>query len=413
MKKLFLISVVIAGLFTSCVQNEQIVPEQKESDAGIKFQTVVAKQGTRAIITGQEYNDDAPSFGTFAFHNPNGTLPGTVVHVPLTEIIHHEGTTHYWAPENASQYTWPPAGSLCFFSYSPYYYQETEHKDTKLVVKQNPEIGQRGFVFENYDVSAHQQTDLMVADVKYGLTANVTNGNHTGVPTVFRHKLAMIGGFILATSEDYDGEWDGVSLNTATKGDMRFLIKNIKFKKVPVVGTFQSAGVKGDGTAIDEVWTMSTAHNPVEVYEWFNSATGIEFGHVEKKQLHIYDSEENNTLHKYESPTIENGYLLAIPQVFGNQSETSLEITYIIETFDETQNNWVATKRVENGVEKTDIVKDIKLSAIHASTVDNQTVYGGWEANKKIVYTLEFSTEEIRWAPTVVEWEAKDIKIDY
>ena len=59
MKKLFLISAVTAGLFTSCVQNEQIVPEQKVSDPAIKFQTVVAKQGTRAIITGTDYGETA------------------------------------------------------------------------------------------------------------------------------------------------------------------------------------------------------------------------------------------------------------------------------------------------------------------------------------------------------------------
>ena len=51
MKKSFLFP-VMAMVVASCVQTETIAPELTEAEKEIKFQTVVAKQGTRAIITG-------------------------------------------------------------------------------------------------------------------------------------------------------------------------------------------------------------------------------------------------------------------------------------------------------------------------------------------------------------------------
>ena len=54
------------------------------------------------------------------------------------------------------------------------------------------------------------------------------------------------------------------------------------------------------------------------------------------------------------------------------------------------------------------IEKKILLKDIHAETEDL-----GWGINKKLVYTLDFSTTEIRWAPSIVEWDAKDVTVDY
>ena len=207
---------------------------------------------------------NCPSFGTYAFKNPTSTWPGDEAYITDVEIVHKDdGTTHYWGPESGS-YLWPKQGSLTFYSYSPYKYQEALHNTTPLAPLP-PEIGQYGFRFINYNVADHQETDLMVADIQYGQTANITIGApgslvvHTGVKTVFKHKLALIGGFILSTSEDYDGTWDGVNDYTAKDGNLRFRILNITFKNIPTIGSFTSEGIMGtDATMIEEKWVLSS-----------------------------------------------------------------------------------------------------------------------------------------------------------
>ena len=413
MKKMFLFSAMAAGLLTSCVQTETIAPELTETEKEIKFQTVVAKQGTRTIITGVDYDENCPSFGTYAFHNAssNNKLPGSGEYITNAEIVHkNDGTTHYWGPESGS-YQWPKQGSLTFYSYSPFYYQEDKTTTLSPTV---PEIGQYGFRFIDYDVAVHQETDLMVADIQYGQTANVTHGapnssvTHTGVKTIFRHKLALIGGFILSTSEDYDGTWDGINVNTAKPGNLRFKILNITFKNIATKGTFTSEGIKGvDASIIPEKWEISSDPG-LKDYEWYDSQKaegneykGQEFGHVESKQLHLYKSESAVVGHRQANPTIDNGYLLAIPQQFLEENNATLEITYLIENF--TNGSWQVADK-----ESDKITKSVKLYDIHKGTADL-----GWAANKKIIYKLEFSTQEIRWAPSIVGWENADFTVDY
>lgn len=59
MKRL-LIPIAAAGLFASCVQTETIAPEVGEVQKDVRFNAVVAKKTSRAIITGTEYDKDAP-----------------------------------------------------------------------------------------------------------------------------------------------------------------------------------------------------------------------------------------------------------------------------------------------------------------------------------------------------------------
>lgn len=414
MKKFFLFSIT-AMVMASCVQTETIAPELTEAEKEIKFQTVVAKQGTRAIITGVDYDDHCPSFGTYAFRNPTSLLPGSEAYITNEEIVHKDdGMTHYWGPESKS-YQWPKQGSLTFYSYSPYWYQEEAHK-TEALAPLPPEIGQYGFRFENYNVALHQETDLMVADIQYGQTANITNVGalgssvvHTGVKTVFKHKLALIGGFILSTSEDYDGTWDGVTEGTAKDGNLRFRILNITFKNIPTIGTFTSEGIMGtDATIIEEKWVLSSTTPGLTEYVWYDNVkakkealVGEEFGHVASKQLHLYKPESPLSGHRQADPTIDNGYLLAIPQQFLTGSEAALEITYTIENY--SSGSWHGAENDEDKITKT-----VKLSDIHSGTADL-----GWAMNKKIIYRLEFSTQEIRWAPYVENWENSDFTIDY
>ena len=168
MKRL-LIPIAAAGLFASCVQTETIAPEVGEVQKDVRFNAVVAKNTSRAIITGTEYDKNSPSFGTYAFYNPSTTdlLPGYERYITDEEIAHHDdGTTHFWAPKDpAISYKWPESGSLTFYSYSPYNFQEVLKDDSGADIPANtvplnpetPRIGQHGFIFRDYNVNDHQE----------------------------------------------------------------------------------------------------------------------------------------------------------------------------------------------------------------------------------------------------------------
>ena len=440
MKKLFLFSAVTAGLFTSCVQNDLIVPELSEAEKEIKFQTVVAKHSSRAIITGAEYSESAPPFGAYAFWNRSNVnfLPGSEHHIINQKIIHHESNsgTHYWGPESG-EHLWPKDGSLTFYAYSPFNYQESGNESQPLT-HVAPLLGAHGFKFENYNVGIHQETDLMVADIVYGKTSNdATVNGHTGVPTVFRHKLAIIAGFILKTSDNYDGAWDGTDNagNGAVEGDQRFKIQKIELQNIPVQGTFQSEGIESDGELIPESWTISSTAsveesaeetNPevIKTFVWYDSSHdtvnpyGLLFGYEAYDQLHLYNPNigliEYKSNYKYADPEVPNDYILAIPQEFLEGSTSSLHIKYTVEIYTkESDGNFIwKNTRDKPNVEGEDlfIEKTIPLKTIHA---DPQKDYHGWGIGKKIVYILDFSTEEIRWAPSVADWEDDQIKVDY
>ena len=429
MKKLFLFSAVTAGLFTSCVQNDSIVPELSEAEKEIKFQTVVEKHQTRAIITGADYGDDAPSFGSTVFWNKTSIeLPGVTLNIDNEEVTHHNTEDKdYWG--TAQPYYWPESGSMTFYSYSPYYFQEG-NKDEKINPLR-PSLGEYGFKFNNYNVAAHQSTDLMVAEIKYGQTANVNHGapdsniTHTGVPTIFHHKLAMIGGFVLSTSEDYDGLYDGANEDLAKSGDMVFRIKKITLKNIVMVGSFTSEGISitqtGAVEPIAEKWTLSTNSEDKMEFVWFDDNSvdrndnninvndgGVYFGQKLSRRLNIAAANPINAgiYHRIDPQITSTDFtknaenvLLVIPQEFLTNDENSpyLEVVYSTNVYNGT--SW-DTPHV--------ITKKMPLSEIHKNGE-----YKGWQMNKKIVYELEFATTEIQWAPSVVNWDGENVHVDY
>lgn len=94
-----------------------------------------------------------------------------------------------------------------------------------------------------------------------------------------------------------------------------------------------------------------------------------------------------------------------LPQEFENNEITGqcLKVTYIIKTYSEPADsndnkNYTTAEQCwqSDGVDK---IKIIPLYNIHP--VGNKA----WEMNRMITYNLKFSTDEIRWAPQVEEWE--------
>lgn len=438
-------------MLTSCVQEEGLVNESlSSSPKEITFQTVVAKQSSRALINTSEYGQDAPSFGAWARYNPadDNLNVGYQNYITNAEVVYFPATSTsvaYWGLNDSKP--WPDRGSLTFFAYSPFEFQEDTYQaanytnndkylvDPSNVQAHSPQVGNHGIVFPNYDVDAHQQTDLMVADVVKGLkaniTANTTNNNdptlnnptgYTGVPTKFRHKLAKIDEFIVKTSDDYDGSYSGND-DEAVVGEMRFFIQKIELLSLKTKASYYGETYKKDGTLVPDRWVDPTVQQVSKTYVWFDAdkahgeanseqqdkwfdsytvtVNGVEeihyavpFGHSETKTLNIKSMTSEQEYDR--NPTIENQYLLVIPQTFNNNQ--AIRVTYYIRTYKDTQTD-EGTDGLSGGTWEQGTVKTVTrpLSEIHGADAK-------WPMNAKISYTLLFSTEEIRWAPYVGEW---------
>lgn len=414
-------------MLSSCVQDEGLVNDVSSSPKEITFQTVVAKQSSRALINGSEYKSTDPSFGAWARYNPNGTTVGTMAYIN-NHIIEYlsDASTNYWGIRKDTTHdvhVWPDQGSLTFYAYSPFYYQENPSALEPLVTNeasQAPRAGLYGISFPNYDVDAHQQTDLMLADVKVGQTSNITAGEfgnnsaYTGVPTIFRHKLAVILAFKLATSEDYDGEFvPGQSQGTfntgAVAGDMRFFITSIKLKNIATKGSYYGEIYTVNNDLIDDKWELAADPGRKD-YEWFSNSQGVEFGHVGAKQLQIsWVQNETNTHIKPTLAASEGRYhLLVLPQAF-EDTKQQLEVKYFIKTYKgipgQVFNNETAAEAAWEAGDT--ITRTVDLIDVHP--VGKKA----WYMNQKITYNLKFSTSEIRWAPHVADWDATDYTIDF
>lgn len=355
-KSLFAVLAVVA--IASCAKNEVVKVEDNNQ---ITFQTVVGPN-TKAMINGATYGTEAPSFGTVAFYNKSGeTFPtGAQTYIPLSKVK-WDDTNKRWTTDAA--YYWPKGGgTLSFFSYSPYTYQETGGTAIPVTV---PDLTE-GLVFADYDVDAHQLTDLMVAEVVTGKTANDKEyaygaGSYNGVPTVFRHKLAQVAGFVLKTDRDYDATGD-------TAGDIKFTMNKIEFLGIAHKGTYTGKITEADTDGWVEAATS------VKNYEWDEAD-------------HVFSTTAGITIATNETtkPTIANNYLLVLPQTFEDGKE-KIRVTYTVSTYNGTA--WVDDV----------VVRTVDLYDIHS---DNHK----WEMNKKITYTLTFGLEQIYWSPSVVDWD--------
>ena len=428
MKKNLILVAMSTIMLASCVQEESLENQEvlSSSPKEITFQTVVAKQKSRALINGSEYKPTDPAFGAWARYNPNGYTVGTMAYIN-NHIIEYlsDASTNYWGIRRDSTHdvhVWPDKGTLTFYAYSPFYFQENLADSLPLVTNeasQAPRTGVYGISFPHYNVDKHQQTDLMLADVKVGQTSNITAGEsgnnsaYTGVPTIFRHKLAVILAFKLATSEDYDGEFvPGMNQGTyntgAVAGDMRFFIKSIKLKNIATVGSYYGEMYTVDNTLIDDRWELDV-DSVRKDYVWYENPQGHEFGHVGAKQLQISYVVDSTNVHVNPTLAANEGryHLLVLPQVF-EDGKQQLEVEYFIKTYTAAPGTiFTSEAAAEAAWEKGNIIKrTVDLIDVHP--VDSRA----WDMNQKITYTLKFSTTEIRWAPQVTDWTATDYIID-
>lgn len=346
MKKSVIISIAACSVLAACSKNELV--SVSPADEQIKFETAVNKS-TKALITGTTYAT-TNTFGTVAY-KVNGS--DTQLYIPVSEVSYTAGTPAYWS--TSAPYYWPKQGTLTFYSYSPYKFQET----TDVVVP--VAATEAGLKFENYNVADHQLTDLMTAEKQSGLTGSNASetGLKDGVKTVFHHKLAQVVAINFETvldgaRHDYA---NGHTTSTFVAGDKEFIINKVELRNIK-----ETATLTDDGDAVS-TWTNYAA--ATSTVAWHSNTANTAFNAGE-----------------YNTTCDVNGYRLVLPQIHEDAAQ-SIYFEYTIRTY--TSNTAYAEEKLNH-------------------TAEFKGLQTAWEQNKRYTYTFKIGLDRIYWVPSVVDW---------
>lgn len=390
MKKYLLIAATACVALAACTKNEV---KPVGVDQQITFETAVNKASTKAMISTAKYPKTA-TFGTVAYRESTGT--------PRyfgPEEVSYNSTQYYWS--TAVAYYWPVNDALTFMSYSPYKYQEAAYSHIPVAVTESYNT----LEFQNYNIEDHQDTDLMVAEIKKGQKANSTQAGGTwqkGVPTVFHHKLSQIVAINFKTVSTEDGTtvYDYANGHTGTKtlkyqaGDQQFFLNEVSLCKTCFAGSYEYTYDDVTSRVTNDAWTKGAT--VVEKTMWFTEATANASGKFIAGAAHPQRTDNDGNHHA-------NDYILILPQTFesytgGNESTVPhLYIKYTVRTY------YANDKLNTDGDGFSDEVIEtvVPLYDIHNS---DHT----WAMNKQITYNFNLTKQRIYWDPQVEDWGTED-----
>ena len=348
MKKYIFFFAAAALSLAACSKNE-VTPAFVDGNAEITF-NVAPK--TKALAAGQEDFNHANVFTSYAYYLAPGKnwaddFASAKLYIDNSVISY---VTDKWKNATATYY-WPKdGGSLTFFAYSLNKGDMTfDGGDSVMGCKVEAEAdgSLSGGINGAIDVLPNKNVDFLVADIQADKTANENVYTHTGVPTLFRHKLSMVN-VTAKLKEDY--------------ADKKFTVNDVKFTQISHFGAYCQFPEKmtESGTKVDQIY----AENAGLVV----TTTKATVPYV------INDADGAKT---------DDGQYIYIPQTFEDSDDVVIEIKYTIETT-------VGTSPV-----KEECVSKTKIS----------DVFPKWEIGKKYVLDLTFSLDEILWDPAVQEWE--------
>lgn len=364
--------ILTIGALASCAKFEQ---GGGADDIRISYNVISQKQSVRST----DYPTETP-FVSYAWQltagkswNNEADRADAQVYINKA-IIQHQGGRWY---DLSTDYYWPLNGSLSFMSYSP-----ASIPDANVSVD-----NVNGVKFKDWDVDANQDVDLMVADAAMDKTANETLGAFTGVPTIFRHKLAMIAGFRFNTFHDYANGHDGSSGNSYQNGDILFFIKSISINKLKQKGNYTS-GPLSSAARLGK-WTL-TADATEKYYTWYSGSGDEEIR---------YSTTEGESI-----PATGLGgreYLYVLPQEFDPLgSKTDTEVPHI--TIEYTKRTYSASSFSDENITSSVALYDV------LAPMGNE-----FQINKRITFnvTINLDTKLITWAPDYDEWTGDDYDI--
>lgn len=265
------------------------------------------------------------------------------------KLIEYIDAKKYWANADAVYY-WPKdeGSSLTFFAW-------TDNTDNPAGSGKQTAIcdNSLGIQFNDYDVTAIKNRDIMVADITEDQIKNTTaTGSwENGVPTVFYHILSQ-----MKINIKLAQEFSGVSfrlntikvLNVATEGVYR---QGIDIAKIPTEG----------------VWIENAT--PIEDLPLYSAAGGMAVT-------------QHTGYHSVEAGT--DDYTILLPQTFTAGTE-KVEIVYTITT------SYAGTPVTET----VTVVEDL-----------TNVFPANWLAGKYYTLNITLGLDQILWDPAVEDWTA-------
>lgn len=373
--------------FIGCTKNE--VRSISDNPQAVRFLQLNGKHSTKVMVDGTTYPADLP-FGTLAYYLPseknwNDHIAEATLYIPISKVENktHAASGSVWEVDR-KEYYWPKSGSLTFFAYSPFSYQEANGGN--LAIKSLS--GNDGIQIVDYNVDAHQDTDFMVADIAKNKKANEDQPGsslYNGVPIVFRHKLSQIVGINFQTVitngnalVEHDYSYGRSTNGPLQAGDVVFKLKKVEVRNLFTTGTYGYTTTNAD--PVTEHW----AHQANEKhYPWFDKETAPE-AFADNTTFNL----KYNTQYTSNKP-----YLLVLPQPCNSTLTTTpaavdplIHIEYQVLTYSDATN--CSTENVS---------EDVYLYNIH----------GAIDMNKKITYNfkINLADRKIYWAPSVENWE--------
>ncbi|MGM9792431.1 MAG: hypothetical protein ACI3Y4_08545 [Candidatus Cryptobacteroides sp.] len=367
MRKIIFIALTACVVLAACTKNEvrPVVADQQ-----ITFQAVIDKASTKAgtFDNGAKYPTNRP-FGTFAFFytTSNGYSKDAPKFIDNAQVSNPTAAEAGSVWTTTPVYYWPKLGYLTFMSYSPYSALSSTVK-CEATADAMAEIK-----IPDWNVNANQTVDIMIADRVDNLQANSSNGGYTGVPTVFRHKLAQIVDFSISTTLDFGN----LNSGSPQAGSKLFFLKKIELKDIVTNGSFSSGVQPGSGAGEIGIWSEATT--PAK-----NNYTWYENTEIALTQGAEYEFTKTKVVSLTSGDIKTNGYLLVRPQTFNADDTKKVEITYVIRSYTS------ATAYSDEVV--------MQSFNIHSATPS-------WDINKKYSFNITVGLDQIYWAPSVENWE--------
>lgn len=345
MKKFFFIAAMVSAALISCTKNEPA--PSMEAQQEITFMT--------APLTKATAFDTNKKFISYAYLLTDGKEWATDAsdadpYIVNKLIQYHEavlGTSNAKWAHATDVYYWPKdaGSSLTFFAWTD---NTADPAGTgKAVAASNVT---NGISFTNYDVTAINDRDIMVAKIAADKKANegpMAGATwEKGVPTVFYHILSQMR-LTIKLSSTYAG--------------VGFNLKSVKILSAKKEGTYTQG--------------IDAALNPTEG-TWTEGTNSTEF------PLFTGDMTVNQTTAMTVTPA-ESDYTILLPQTFdaADVNTEKVEIVYEVTT--------------NYGASVTETV---------TKTIDLNSIFGEWKAGKYYTLNITLGLDQILWDPAVEDW---------
>lgn len=332
MKKFLFIAAMASVALVSCVKNE-VIPVNEEGQE-ITFMTAPVTKGLganqSAFNTSNHFTSWAYYTGDTDWAYPTGAtswIGGADIQY-MTDKWKNSIQSYYWPKDN---------GKLTFFAFS------NNTNDPALTDATVSCASNTGVVISSFDVTKNVNVDLLVADPAKNQQANTSPATYltTGVPTLFRHKLANVEFKIKYALAD-----DGVT---------DFTLTSIYLKGLNTTGTY----TQNDGAVDDKVGKWELTANIADNILYTDQAADFTASEVD---LETYADQH---------------YFM--PQAFDGTQK--IEVKYFAKG---------------TGVGKTHTLEG-DLKTIFGAD--------GWQIGKKYICTITIGADEILWDPAVQNWD--------